>query len=37
MNREDLKNIKVFGINNFCARVKNGDYERADYNNEYLP
>lgn len=29
--------MKVFGINNFCTRVKNGDYQRADYNDEYLP
>lgn len=32
-----LDNIRVFSINNFCKRVKNGDYQRADYNDEFLP
>ena len=32
-----LDNIRVFSINNFCKRVKNGDYQKADYTGEYLP
>jgi hypothetical protein len=32
-----LDNIRVFSINNFCKRVKNGDYQKVDYTREYLP
>lgn len=32
-----LDNIRVFGINDFCKKVKNGDYESIDYKGEYCP